>query len=122
MIVYRKKLQPLASKLRAGMTDAELRLWDRLRMRQLLGFQFYRQRIIGNHIVDFYCPIAKLVIEVDGAHHAEPKMIEDDKKRDDYLKKQGLAVLRFTDTDVLLNTDAVAEAILARLETGENPS
>lgn len=51
------------------MTDAERLLWSRIRRNQLKGFQFYRQKITGNYIVDFYCPELKLVIEVDGGQH-----------------------------------------------------
>jgi very-short-patch-repair endonuclease len=51
------------------MTDAERRLWSKLRLKQLNGYQFYRQRVIGNYIVDFCSPALKLVIEVDGSQH-----------------------------------------------------
>ena len=51
------------------MTDAERLLWSKVRMKQLKNLQFYRQRIIGDYIVDFYCPQAKLVIELDGEQH-----------------------------------------------------
>ena len=55
------------------------------------------QRIIGDYIVDFFCPRAKLVIEVDGSQHYSDEMVEADRKRDDYLKNQGLKVLRYID-------------------------
>ena len=58
--------------LRASLTDAERRLWNRLRRKQILGVQFYRQEPIGNYIVDFYAPATRLVVEVDGAHHTDP--------------------------------------------------
>ena len=51
------------------MTDAERFLWSRVRRKQLKGFQFYRQKNIGNYIVDFYCPAAKLIVEIDGGQH-----------------------------------------------------
>ena len=89
------------------MTDAEKRLWSKIRMRQMGGYQFYRQRAIGNYIVDFYCPKAKLVLEVDGGQHYSDEQIEIDKKRSSYLNKLGLKVMRFTNLDVLNNIDVV---------------
>jgi len=56
MLAYKPQLKPLARRLRAAMTDAEHRLWFRLRRKQLLGAQFYRQKPIGKYIVDFYPP------------------------------------------------------------------
>src|SRR5579883_2859889 len=62
---------PIARKLRKSPTDAEIRLWSRLRRKQIEGFRFRRQQPIGRYIVDFFCPEAKLIIEVDGGQHAE---------------------------------------------------
>ena len=67
------------------MTEAEKLLWSKVRKKQLKGYQFYRQKNIGNYIVDFYCPAAKLVIELDGGQHYSPKGKEKDKRRDAYL-------------------------------------
>jgi very-short-patch-repair endonuclease len=69
MLFYDKKLKGLSQHLRVNMTDAENRLWSKLRRKQLRGHQFYRQKIIGKYIVDFYCPKANLVIELDGGQH-----------------------------------------------------
>ena len=66
MLSYKPQLEPLARGLRAAMTDAEHRLWFRLRREQLLGVQFYRQKPIGKYIVDFYAPAVASVIEVVG--------------------------------------------------------
>jgi very-short-patch-repair endonuclease len=93
------------------MTDAERILWSRIRHRQVKGSLFYRQKIIGDYIVDFYCPKAALVIEVDGGQHYSAQGLEKDKKRDAYLTRSGLKVLRFTDTDVLTGIDSVMEMI-----------
>jgi very-short-patch-repair endonuclease len=68
---YRKDLKPLARTLRSRMTDAEQRLWHRIRRKQIRGVQFYRQKPLLAYIVDFYCPAAKLVLELDGSQHAE---------------------------------------------------
>ncbi len=97
------------------MTDAEKHIWFKIRLEQLKGCKFYRQKIIGNYIVDFFCPKAKLAIELDGSQHHLENMIEADQIRDAYLRNQGIRVLRFTDTDALINTDAVIEKILEYL-------
>jgi very-short-patch-repair endonuclease len=102
--------------MRKNSTDAEIRLWPALRLRQLNGFQFYRQRIIVNYIVDFYCPKVKLVIEVDGWQHYHGKTKATDLKRDEYLKQIGIKVLRFSDTDVLTNISGVVENITNNIE------
>jgi len=84
-------------------------------MRQLNGCQFYRQRIIGDYIADFFCPKAKLVVELDGGqHHSGPNILAD-RERDDYINGLGLMVLRFDDTDVLRNTEGVVETILENM-------
>jgi very-short-patch-repair endonuclease len=69
MLSYDKQLKALSQHLRKNMTDAENMLWLKLRRKQLKGHQFYRQKIIGKYIVDFYCPKANLVIELDGGQH-----------------------------------------------------
>ncbi len=67
MLKYDTNLKQLARKLRTDMTDAERLLWSRLRGKQVLGVQFYRQKPIGPYIVDFHAPASRLVIEVDGS-------------------------------------------------------
>lgn len=116
MLPYNNKLKQYSRELRRNMTDAERFLWSKVRMRQLNGYQFYRQRIIENYIVDFFCPRAKLVIELDGGQHYYGEMVESDTKRDNDLRKLGLKVLRFTDTDVLNNIDGVVESILENMK------
>jgi very-short-patch-repair endonuclease len=69
MLFYNTKLKKYSQELRKNMTEAEKLLWSKLRRKQLKDSQFYRQRIIGNYIVDFYCPKSKLIIEVDGGQH-----------------------------------------------------
>ena len=112
MLIYNKHLKQYSRELRKNMTDAERKLWSNIRMKQMKGFQFYRQRVIGNYIVDFYCPKAKLVIEVDGGQHFSDEILKADKRRDQYLENNGLKVLRFTDIDVLTNIEGVFEVIL----------
>ena len=93
------------------MTDAEQRLWQRVRGRQLRGVQFYRQKPLGDCIVDFYAPRAKLVVEVDGAQHVTVEGLRADGLRDAALARMGLRVMRFDDRQVLLETAVVVEAI-----------
>jgi len=103
------------------MTDAEGRLWAKIRVKQLKGCQFYRQKPIGDYIVDFFCPRARLVIEVDGSQHFSDEMAEYDRIRDEYLSSHGLRVLRFTNTDVLTHTGEVVEKIEEELPGGNPP-
>ena len=117
IIPYNPRLKEPARKLRKNMTDSERKLWSRIKRKQLKGFQFLRQRPIGNYIVDFYCPEAKLVIEVDGGDHFTKPGIEEDRKRDEYLNSLGLSVIRFSDIDVLKNIEGVVSRIVEFLCT-----
>jgi very-short-patch-repair endonuclease len=103
------------------MTDAEQVLWARLRGKQLLDAQFYRQKPIGPYIVDFYCHAAALVIEVDGGQHYETEHARKDSERDKCLADAGLAVMRFDNRQVLLETDAVIEEILRVMHERQIP-
>ena len=97
------------------MTKAEGLLWLKVRGKQLKGYQFYRQKIIGNYIVDFYCPKAKLIIEIDGGHHYNDEGIKKDKIRDDYMREHKLKVLRFSDREVFENLNGVVERVYENL-------
>jgi len=97
------------------MTDAEKTLWLKLRRKQLKEYPFYRQKIIGKFIVDFYCPKANLVIELDGGQHYSETGKLKDKTRDDLLMGMGLRVLRFSDRDVFDNMNGVMERIWSYL-------
>jgi very-short-patch-repair endonuclease len=108
---YEPKLKQPSRQLRNKSTDAEILLWAKIRMRQLNGFLFYRQKPLGGYIADFYCPKAKLVIEVDGGQHLTPDSVEYDRVRDEYMKNIGLKTLRFTNIDVIENIDGVVETI-----------
>ncbi len=111
MLLYNTGLKKYSQELRKNMTDAEKLLWSKLRGRQLKGFQVYRQRIIGNYIVDFYCPKANVIIEIDGGQHYTAEGMDKDRVRDDYMKGQGFKVLRFTDREVLENINDVVAKI-----------
>lgn len=112
MLLYNKNLKQRSRRLRKSMTDAERHLWTKIRMKQLKGYQFYRQKPIGDYIVDFYCPKIKLVIEVDGRQHFSDEMTEYDRIRDDHMSSLGLRVLRFTNTEVLTNIEGIIESII----------
>jgi len=111
MLLYKPHLKARARSLRNNLTDAEQRLWNRLRRKQVSGIQFYRQKPIGNYIVDFYAPLVQLVVEVDGSHHLDGIQAKHDKQRNEYLERLGFKVLRFDDRQVLMQTDAVVEEI-----------
>lgn len=93
------------------MTDAEKLLWSKLRMKQLKGLMFSRQKPLGEYIADFYCHRAKLVIEVDGGHHFSADSTEYDRIRDEFMQSTGLMVLRFTNKEVMDNIEGVMEVI-----------
>ena len=98
------------------MTDAEIILWSKIRMKQLNNSQFYRQKIIGNYIVDFYSPKYHLIIEVDGGQHESDEMLNADRDRDETLRSMGLTVLRFTNVDIFKNIEGVVTRIIESLE------
>jgi very-short-patch-repair endonuclease len=109
---------PQAKQLRTNMTDAERRLWYRLRAHRFGGFKFKRQVPIGPYVVDFSCLGRRVIVEVDGGQHADS---QSDITRDRYLERQGFRVLRFWNNDVLQNTDGVLEMILSTLATPPSP-
>ena len=111
MLFYNKTLKGYARALRKNMTEVERLLWSKIRRKQLKGYQFYRQKIIGDYIVDFYCPKTGLIIELDGGQHCEKEGRKRDKKRDAYLENIGFRVLRFSDREVFENLAGVLEKI-----------
>jgi very-short-patch-repair endonuclease len=105
-----------ARELRKNATDAELKLWAHLRLRQIGGFKFRRQHPIGQYIVDFICMGKKLIIEVDGGQHDKFKFY--DAKRDRWLENKGFKVLRFWNNEVLQDIEIVMEVIAGELGFG----
>jgi len=116
LLQYDKKLKKYAGQLRNNMTDAENILWLRIKGKQLNSCQFYRQKIIGEYIVDFYCPKAKVIIELDGGQHYLEDGEHRDMIRDKYLKSLGLKVLRYPDNEVLDNINLILEDILRNMQ------
>jgi len=108
MYVHNKKpLKPVRRKLRSSMTPAEATMWLHLRSSQLQGRKFRRQHSIGPYVVDFYCPSARLVLELDGATHDNADAQKRDAFRDLYLRSLGLRVIRVRSSDVIKNTEGV---------------
>lgn len=91
----RKELREERKVLRTFGTAAEAVLWTSLKARRLDGWRWRRQFSIGSYILDFYCPKAKLCIELDGASHFTPYGLEADSNRSQFLSKLGIRVLRF---------------------------
>lgn len=118
---YNHNLKQNSRILRSNMTDAEQLLWSRIRRKQILGVQFYRQKPLANYIVDFYCAAANLVIEVDGSQHYSTEGLMVDQYRDAVLGSMGLLVLRFDNLQVLNQLDAVVNVIYQQVAQRSNP-
>jgi very-short-patch-repair endonuclease len=108
----------LPRELRRSPTDAELQLWRHLRNSNFAGLKFRRQQTIGPFIVDFYCHMLKLVIEVDGSQHLESQA---DAERTRWLESSGLHVLRFDNRQVLRELDGVLERVREFVSEVERP-
>jgi len=106
--------------LRQNQTEAEKRLWYRLKNRGLGGWKFRRQHAIGPYFADFACIEAALVVEIDGGQHQGRR--EQDDVRTAFLKGAGYRVLRFWNNDVLSNTDGVLQSVLEALSPSPLPS
>ena len=116
-------LRRRAQELRKHMTLEERILW--YQYLKDYPIQWNRQKVLGEYIVDFYCKTKKLVVELDGSQHYEPDQIAYDVKRTEYLKSLGLAVLRFSNTDIKTSLSGVCEVIdlaIQNLPLGEGGS
>ncbi len=109
IIPYNPKLKKYASELRNNSTFTEILIWNYLKKKQPLGYDFDRQKPIDNFIVDFYCKELMLAIEIDGESHYGNEA--DDKKKDKRLNSLGVTVLRFDDLEVRHNTNKVLKVI-----------
>jgi very-short-patch-repair endonuclease len=106
-----------ARSMRSEPTDAERRLWGRLKDRQINGWRFRRQHPIVPYVADFACVEARLIVEVDGGQHNDSRH---DAIRDMRLRAEGWRVLRVWNNDVLSNTEGVVDVIATSL--GPHPS
>jgi very-short-patch-repair endonuclease len=113
ILTYNPELKELAKRLRNNMTFSEVKLWNELKGSKLMGYDFDRQRAIGNYIVDFYCKDVLLAIEVDGITHEEETAKYKDARRQEELERLGVHFLRF---DALLVINKV-EAVVREIES-----
>ncbi|MES2824943.1 MAG: endonuclease domain-containing protein [Pseudomonadota bacterium] len=102
--------------LRKNSTEPERRLWAKIRNKQL-GVKFRRQHGIGPYIVDFYCAEYSLVIELDGDSHFTPEAQQYDHKRENFMRTLGLETLRFTNQDMMENSEGVLMMISEKIDT-----
>ena len=109
---------------RKNQTDAEKKLWSILRNRQLNGVKFRRQFPVGRYILDFYCPDYRLGIEADGGQHYEKKGRDQDDLRTRELNMLGVEIIRFSDREILTNSEGVFEVIQKAIakRRGNSPS
>ena len=107
-------LKGFAKENRKFATEAESILWEFLKGRQL-GVKFNRQHVIGDYIADFACIEKLLVIEVDGGYHSEPRQQEDDMVRQEWLEDKGFTVIRFTNDEIIGDTERVLSDIAEHL-------
>lgn len=108
------KLYSRRKKLRNNSTPQEIMLWVRLKNSQL-GFKFRRQHSIGGYIVDFYCPLKKLIIEIDGSQHYKKDAVEYDAIRSNYFEGLNLKIIRFSNGDINVNMEGVLMKIKSEL-------
>jgi very-short-patch-repair endonuclease len=111
----RKSIKNLRQALRHSPTEAEARLWSKLRRSQLAGKKFRRQHSIGNYVLDFYCPEVRLAVELDGSVHSHPVATERDIARTRFLEELNVRVLRFENRLVFENLEGVMESIKSHL-------
>jgi len=119
IIPYNPKLKELAKKLRQNMTFSEVKLWNEIKNSQLMGYDFDRQRPIGNFIVDFYCKDLKLAVEIDGITHEDEDILLKDKIRQEELETFGVVFLRFDALRVVNKVEAVVREIRVWIEEFE---
>ena len=111
-------LKGFALENRKNQTLAEQVLWNHIRAEQL-DVKVLRQHIIGDYIVDFLIPDVCLIIEVDGQYHAKSRQMKEDEQREETLNRMGYRVIRFTNEEVLYDTDNVLETIIKEIESYE---
>ncbi|HET9451716.1 MAG TPA: endonuclease domain-containing protein [Aggregicoccus sp.] len=107
--------------LRREQTDAEQLLWRLLRSRQIAGAKFRRQHALGPYILDFLCAEQRLAVELDGDQHAQPEQAGHDAERTRFLERHGLRVLRFSNREVLQDTEVVLRQLYTVLTGYPSP-
>lgn len=104
-----------AKRLRANTTPHERILWRALKDIPIEGSHFRRQAPIGPYVVDFFCPAKRLILEIDGGHHNEDDVAERDRNRQQWLENEGYRVIRFWNSDIAADLNAVLERIYVEL-------
>jgi very-short-patch-repair endonuclease len=120
-VPYNPKLKARARQLRSNMTKGEVILWQRLKKKQMMGYDFDRQKPMDQFVVDFYCKALALAIEVDGAIHDSEEAQQRDQVRQARLESLGVRFLRFRDDDVRHNTNAVCLTIASWIRDNQHP-
>ncbi len=115
-------LKSIRKELRNKATSAEATLWKYLKNSQMKGIKFRRQHSIGDYIVDFYCPSARLAIELDGAVHTYDTINERDRSKTVFLEKMNVQLLRFENKLVFTNLEAVLGEIASCVNITTTPS
>ncbi len=121
IIPYNPKLKELARQLRKDMTLSEVLLWQELKGKQMMGYDFDRQRPIDEYIVDFYCKDLQLAIEIDGASHEHADVAKNDLVRQARLESLGVRFLRFDDLDVKKDMEYVLDTIQEWIVSVKDP-
>ncbi len=119
ILPYNPKLKPLAKAFRNDMTISEILLWNELKQKKMLGYDFDCQRPIDNFIVDFYCKDLMLAIEVDGISHDFEEAIDNDEIRQEKLENMGVRFLRFDDREIRKDMPNVLRTIEYWIEEHE---
>ena len=122
IILYNPILKERARRLRNNSTLSEVLLWQNLKKKQFTGYDFHRQKPIDEYIVDFFCPSANLIIEIDGESHIEKP--EKDERRQARLQSLGFHFLRFGDHDIKQNIEGVLitiEGWIGQFEKAKRP-
>ena len=111
IIPYEPHLKKLARELRNNSTKSEIRLWQYLKGKQMMGYDFHRQKPLMKYIADFFCHELSLVIELDGYTHSFEEVVKRDKIKQNDLEEIGLTVLRFNDSEVYHDINNVLRTI-----------
>ena len=119
IIPYNSSLKPLARNLRNNSTLAEILLWQQIKNKQLGGYDFHRQKPLGNYIVDFFCNELMLAIEIDGSSHNDDEVALRDVIRQQEIEAMGVRVIRFEDREVKRSVEEIVETIELWIEENQ---
>jgi very-short-patch-repair endonuclease len=120
IIPYNPKLKMLARQLRNNSTKSEIKLWGHLRNKEMLGYDFDRQKPIDNYILDFFCYDLMLAIELDGFTHGFEENYQKDLAKEKRMNELGITVLRFDDKQVMNDIQNVIRVIEMYIDEHSN--